>query len=155
LAASNTSAGTEGPAGGVVERRTGSRLYVRVKGNVNPKLTVENLTTDYSGSLHPLDGKLDLTYTVRNTGNVRLSDKQQIEVKDVIGRTVDSRAGKPLQDILPGATITLHEEFTGVPAALRLSTNVKVIPIKSTGSTDAPPAAETYSSSTWAIPWSV
>jgi hypothetical protein len=155
VAASNTSAGTDGPAGGVVERRTGSRVFVRVKGNVNPKLVVENLTTDYSGSFNPLDGKLGVDYTVRNTGNVRLSAKQQLEVKDVIGRTVESRTGKLLEDILPGATVTLHEEFTGVPAALRLSTSVKVIPVAPTGSTEAPPATETYSSTTWAIPWTL
>jgi len=155
VAASNTSAGTDGPAGGVVERRTGSRVYVRVKGAVNPKLVVENLTTDYSGAFNPLDGKLGVDYTVRNTGNVRLSAEQQLEIKDVIGRTVESRKGKLLEDILPGATVTLHEEFTGVPAALRLSTNVKVIPVSPTGSTEAPPATETYSSTTWAIPWTL
>jgi hypothetical protein len=155
VAASNTSTGDQGSANAVIERRTGSRVYVRVKGNVNPKLVVENLTTDYSGSFNPLDGKLGVDYTVRNTGNVRLSAKQQLEVKDVLGRTVASRNGKLLEDILPGATVTLHEEFTGVPAALRLTTSVKLIPTASAGSTEAPPASETYSSSAWAIPWTV
>jgi hypothetical protein len=155
VAASNTSTGDQGSASGVVERRTGSRVYVRVKGNVNPKLVVENLTADYHGSFNPLDGSLDVDYTVRNTGNVRLSAKQQIEVKDVIGRTVDSRKGKVLEDVLPGATVQLHEHFTGVPAALRLTANVKVTPVAAAGSSEQPPAAETYSSSTWAIPWTV
>jgi hypothetical protein len=139
----------------LVDRRTGSRAYIRVNGPVNPALVVENLSTDYHGGLNPLDGTLDVSYTVRNTGNVRLGARQELEVTNVLGMSVASKKGKLLQEVLPGNQVRLHEKFTGVPAEVRLGTEVKLIPIEPAGVTDKAPAPATYTQHAWAIPWSV
>lgn len=69
-------------AGGVrVEHRLGSRVYLRVGGRLNPALAVTDVHADYSGSVNPVGtGGVRITYTVRNTGNVRLSARQHITV---------------------------------------------------------------------------
>ena len=139
----------------VIDRRTGSRAYVRVSGPVNPSLAVENLSTVYHGAANPLDGSLDVSWTLRNAGNVRLGARQHVSVTDIFGRDVDSRAGKLIQELLPGNAVRLHEHFTGVPATFRVGANVKVTPIEPAGVSGTPPAAATYSSKTWAIPWLV
>jgi hypothetical protein len=139
----------------IVDRRTGSRAYVRVNGPVNPSLVAENLSTVYHGAFNPLDGSLDVSWTLRNAGNVRLGARQQVSVTDVLGRELDSRRGKLVQELLPGNAVRLHERFTGVPATFRVGANVKVTPIEPAGVAGKPPAPETYGSKTWAIPWTV
>jgi hypothetical protein len=155
VASAPTGTTTSGGQTAVVDRRTGSRVYVRVSGPVNPALVVENLSTDYQGSANPADGSLDVSYSVRNTGNVRLGARQQLEITSIIGTTIESRKGKLIQEVLPGNEVRLHERFTGVPAALRLGAKVKLIPIEPVGVTDRAPAPETYTQHAWAIPWTV
>jgi hypothetical protein len=139
----------------IIDRRTGSRAYVRVNGPVNPSLAVENLSTVYHGSFNPLDGSLDVSWTLRNAGNIRLGARQKVSITDIFGRELDSRAGKLIQELLPGNAVRLHEHFTGVPATFRVGANVKVTPTEPVGAAGTPPAAETYGSKTWAIPWTL
>jgi hypothetical protein len=139
----------------VVDRRTGSRVYVRVTGPVNPSLTVENISTDYHGVFNPLDGSLDVSYTLRNAGNVRLGARQQVTVKDIFGREIASRKVKTIPEVLPGNAITFHESFNDVPAELRVGATVDVTPLKPVGVSDQPPAPKSWTSHAWAIPWSV
>jgi hypothetical protein len=138
-----------------VERRTGSRLYVRVNGPVHQALVVENMSSDYKSAINPLDGTFDVSYTVRNAGNVRLGARQRIEVTDVFGRTLATRDAKELTDLLPGNTAQIHEEFTGIPAALRVGATVRVTPVEPEGVSTVAPPPSTYTSHDWAIPWSV
>jgi hypothetical protein len=155
VAAAPTGTKTAGGQTAVVDRRTGSRIYVRVNGNVNPSLVVENLSSDYTGAFNPLDGTMHVSYTLRNPGNVRLGARQVVEITDVFGRSVASRHGKVIPELLPGNAVRLHEHFTGVPAELRLGASVKVIPVEPVGTTEKAPASTMYTSHTWAIPWTV
>ena len=139
----------------ILDRRTGSRVYLRVAGPTNPGLTVENLSTDYHPSLNPLDGSLDVTYTVRNSGNVRLGAHQTIAVKDLLG-TVSERTVKDLPELLPGNQVTVTEHFGGVAATVRVGADVTLKPFipKSSGvAVDAKLQTTTSSTKTWAIPW--
>src|SRR4029079_6652288 len=45
-----------------LDPRTGTRIYVRVKGAGNPSLVVENLSAKYHGAFNPLDGSLAVSY---------------------------------------------------------------------------------------------
>jgi hypothetical protein len=139
----------------VVVRRTGSRVYIRVNGPVNPSIVVENLSTDYHGSFNPLDGDLEVNYTLRNAGNVRLGALQRVEVTDLFGRTIDARRGKPIQEILPGNVVQVHQMFSGVPAEFRLGASVRVTPMAPRDVNGAAPPPATYGSHAWAIPWTV
>jgi hypothetical protein len=98
---------------------------------------------------------MDVSYTLRNPGNVRLGARQMVEITDVFGRSVASHPGKVIQELLPGNAVRLHESFTGVPAEVRLGASVKVIPVEPVGTTEKAPASKTYTSHTWAIPWTV
>jgi hypothetical protein len=150
---------TAGPNGAriTIDRRTGSRLYVRVGGKVNPSLSVENLSSNYSGAFNPLDGSLDVSYTIHNSGNVRVGAHQEITVHDLFGREVASRKMRDLPDVLPGNSFTIHQRFTGIPATLRVGADVKVTPYAALG-TDSKgqlPAVTTSTTHAWAIPWTV
>ena len=117
----------------ILDRRTGSRVYVRVNGPVNPSLVVENLSSDYHGSFNPLDGTLDVTYTLRNPGNVRLGARELVAVHDLFGRTVAERKPRSIPELLPGNAITVREKFNGVPATFRLGADVTITPLVPAG----------------------
>src|SRR5262249_30918246 len=97
----------------MIDRRVGSRIYLRVTGPVNPSLVVENIASNYNSSLNPLDGSLDVSYTVRNAGNVRLAAHQKVAVSDVFGDVATKRI-KDLPVLLPGNAITLKTHFDDV-----------------------------------------
>jgi len=139
----------------VVDRRTGSRVYVRVNGPVNPALTVENLSSDYHGDFNPLDGTLDVSYTLRNPGNIRLGARQEITVEDIFGREVAHRQVKTIPEVLPGNAITFHESFTEVPATVRVGATIRVTPLEPVGVSDTLPAPKDWTTHAWAIPWTV
>jgi LPXTG-motif cell wall-anchored protein len=156
VAASRTPATTDGGKSVVLDRRVGSRVYLRVGGPVKPGLQIENLGSEYHAAINPLDGTLDVTYTVRNTGNVRLGAKQSVEVHDLFG-PVATRKPKPLTELLPGQAVTRTETFGGVAATVRVGAEVKLVPFvpRGTGVEDPGKAASATTGSTnaWAIPW--
>jgi hypothetical protein len=138
-----------------LDRRTGSRVYLRVAGPVNPGLSVENVSSTYHGAFSPFDGSLDVSYTLRNPGNVRLGAKQEIVVHDIFGRTVAKTRVPTIDELLPGNAVTFHRSLTGVPATFRVSATVTATPTAPNGVTDALPAAATATTHTWAIPWTL
>jgi len=140
-----------------VDRRTGSRLYLRVQGPVNPSITVENLSSDYKGTFNPLDGTLEVTYTLNNPGNVRLGAHQVITVHDLVGREVASRKLRDLPELLPKNHFTVHQKFTGIPATLRVGTDVKITPFAAQAGVSGTelPSSTTSTTNSWAIPWTV
>jgi hypothetical protein len=164
----------------LIDRRTGSRLYVRVNGPANPALSVDDMSTVYRPALNPLDGTLDVTYSIRNSGNIRLGTQQSVDVHDVLGSvatrsscpTVTGSASKKeraaakaaaadhclpdIPELLPGNSVTRHLTFTGVAATFRVTADVNLAPFAVAGGTGAKlPKLETVSVSTsaWAIPW--
>jgi len=154
IATSTTEARTGEGGQVLLERRVGTRLYVRVAGPITPRLEVEQVTSDYHSGLNPLAGSLDVTYTVRNSGNVRLGARQQVDITDVFG-DVAGKEPKDLPELLPGNTATVRVHFDDVPATLRLSTEVTLEPFAPTSSDVQAPDEFSRSSSAWAIPWSL
>jgi hypothetical protein len=180
VAASQTPGSNQEGKQVLIDRRTGSRLYVRVNGPANPALTVEDMHTVYQSALNPLDGSLDVTYTVRNSGNIRLGAHQSLDVSDVLG-SVASRTSCPalagvatdtqraaakqaqadgclpdIPELLPGNSVTRHVTFSGVAATFRVTAEVNLKPYAAGGGTGAklPDLSSTSASqSTWAIPW--
>jgi hypothetical protein len=158
IIASSKTPGTDAEGHHIVfDRRTGSRLYLRVTGPVNPAIVVEDVSADYHPAVNPLDGSVDVAYTVRNTGNVRLGAHQKIAVDDLFG-TVDERKIADIPELLPGSSLTYHRHFTGVAATLRVSADVTVTPFAPKSTDEALPKgaeATTASAHAWAIPWTL
>lgn len=146
-----------GPDGKIVrlDRRTGSRVYVRVAGPVQPALALENVHTVYHPALNPLGGSLDVSYTVRNTGNVRLGAHQRIDVSGPLGVRLARHAPGDVPELLPGNALTLEEHFDGIAALVRVSASVRLEPTPAAGVSDVQTTAVVRTGRTWALPWSV
>ncbi len=100
-----------------LDRRTGTRLYVRVAGPLEPELVVTRLKATYRPALNPLDGGAKVTYRVENRGNVRLGGMQQVSIAAPFGLAKKSKPAVKLPELLPGQGVTLEASFDGVMAS--------------------------------------
>ncbi|MER7890122.1 DUF916 domain-containing protein [Micromonospora sp. NPDC094482] len=138
-----------------VDHRVGSRIHLRVTGELAPALAVENLVVGHNRSVDPLrGGTVTATFDVRNTGNVRLTGQPSLEVAGpfgLAGRTVD---GAALPEILPGGAVRTTVRMHGVPPLVRLTATAAVAPQPVDGQVlDPPPATVVARASLWAPPW--
>ncbi|MFN8028505.1 MAG: DUF916 domain-containing protein [Acidimicrobiia bacterium] len=136
------------------EQRIGVRLGVRVAGVLEPRLVVENVSATYSGTLNPVGrGTAVVTYTVRNTGNVRLGGRQSVVVSGLVGPTA---ASAPLPDVpllLPGGSATVSVPVDDV-LPLGLMTATVTVDALAPVSDANPPSAQAVGTATfWAVPW--
>lgn len=137
-----------------VDRRTGSRMYLRVAGPESPALTVDSIYSVYHASPNPFGGSVDVTYTIRNTGNIRLAARQTVSLKSPLGNVMKQAKPEDVPELLPGAAITLKARFDGVAATFRVSAVVRLEPIPAAG-TELSVAPMARSGGAWAVPWSV
>ncbi|MGN9779678.1 WxL protein peptidoglycan domain-containing protein [Micromonospora sp. H33] len=138
-----------------VDHRVGARIYLRVTGELQPALTVENLRVRHTGSHNPLaGGTLTATFTVHNTGNVRLTGRPTLGAAGPFG--LGRRSGDPaaLPEILPGGELTTTVRMTGVPPLFRLIASAAVTPAAVGDQVlDPPPQGDTAQVTVWAVPW--
>jgi hypothetical protein len=142
-----------GKGGIKVDERVGARVYVRVAGKLTPSLGVTSLLTSYHGTANPAGGgTATVTYTVTNTGNVRLGYDQQVTVSGWFGAssTVHPRG---LAQLLPGNSIQVRTTVPGVWPAGALTATVKLTAIAVPGSTTPPVPLTDKSSSLFEFPW--
>ena len=143
LAASATKGSGDNGETITVDRRTGTRLYVRVAGELRPEFGISNLEADYDQSVNSFDGSTTVKFRVENRGNVRLSGNPIIETGGPLGALSKTVKMPEISELLPGEHADLSVVVTGVPALMVNGTTVSIQP-KSDGAS-APP---TTSSST-------
>ncbi len=117
-----------------LDRRTGTRMYVRVSGPLSADLAVTDVQTTYSHALNSLSGEADVTFRIENRGNVRLSGTPTVSVSGPVGVGEQEVTLPDIAELLPGQDVTLTTKVKDVPALVVLSTTAGVTP---TGSVDA------------------
>ncbi len=151
-----TSLVTEADQGVGVERRIGTRIYVRVAGELAPALAVSGVRVDYDGTWKPWSpGTATVRYTVVNTGNVRLQARQSVRVAGPFGLFGSTSHPADLPELLPGSSRTLTATVPGVWPAGRLRAQIRLAPAASTldqaGDIPRPPVA-VGAGTTWGVP---
>ena len=129
IVASNQSVGT-GPEGGAVtlDRRTGTRLYLRVNGPLFPELAVTDVDTTYGHALNPFAGSAEVTYRVENRGNVRLGGTATATVGGPFGLGEQELTLPDVPELLPGEDAVFTVSVDDVPALFADFTTVRVEP---------------------------
>lgn len=156
ILASSVAQGTQ-PDGRIVnlDRRTGSRVYVRVAGPLDPELAVEDLQTTYTPSLNPLDGTAEITYRIVNRGNVRLKGTHAASVAGPFGLMRSSSETEELPELLPGESIEVSRTIEGVSATGLAFTDVDLQPIAPDGAEVDGIESSGRSGFTLAIPFTI
>jgi len=127
ILASNQTIGA-GPEGSAVtlDRRTGTRLYLRVNGPLFPELAVANVETTYHHALNSLSGSADVTYRIENRGNVRLAGTASVIIAGPLGLGERKIKLPDIAELLPGQEVELTVMVDDVPALVVASTTVRV-----------------------------
>ncbi|MDF2849314.1 MAG: hypothetical protein K0R97_3296, partial [Oerskovia sp.] len=117
-----------GEGGVAVDRRLGTRVLVRVTGDLTPSATITAVRAAYAGSWNPVGtGDAQVSYTVTNTGNVRLAGPLSATVAGGVG-SVSVPLGD-LPELLPGDAITLTGTVSGVAPLGWLRASVTLAPV--------------------------
>lgn len=155
LLASSAAVGT-GPDNAVVtlDRRTGTRLYVRVPGQLRSELSVEDLSVSYDASANPFGGGAEVSYTIVNRGNVRLAGTQQVSVSGPFGVLRRHLDVQDVPELLPGESIDVTTSLDDVPATGLAFAKVELDPRSPLGGEDDLEERST-SASTRAVPYTV
>jgi hypothetical protein len=135
ILASSPTLGT-GQQGQVVtlDRRTGTRLYVRVNGGLVPELGVDRVRTKYHPAVNSLGGSATVTFRISNRGNIRLSGTPTVSIAGPFGLLARKLTLPDISELLPGQEVTLAANVSDVPASMFDFTTVRVAPH---GSADA------------------
>lgn len=129
-----------------VRVRVGARLYVRVDGPVNPSLAIDEFAVSYSAPGTPFSGAdARVTYTVTNTGDIRLSPVAALAISGAFGLGETAAPDRQLPELLPGSSIQISEVLRDVKPYLRITADLN---IQSAGAV----AAASSSITQWAVP---
>lgn len=144
-----------GPGDQVVtfDRRTGTRLYVRVDGPTQAELAVSQVRTDYRPSLDPLGGSAEVTYRIENIGNVRVGADHVAAVSGPFGLLAQRSSRATVEELLPGEGVMIKTTIDGVAATGVAFTDVDVDPRPVGGAADLSSASG--GAITVAPPWTL
>ena len=140
-----------------VESRIAVRVYLRIPGDLRPLLSVNTVAASYQPGAGPLGrGRIDVDYTVRNPGNIRLRGRPTVVVKNALGKVVATLTPADLPELLPRGsatfTVSAARVFPAGPLSVSVSLAAYPDPEQPVGQAVPPAAASGY---VWAISWSL
>ncbi|MBB2741622.1 UNVERIFIED_ORG: hypothetical protein FHR35_001442 [Microbispora rosea subsp. rosea] len=139
-----------------VQNRVGVRLNIRVTGTFVAKVAVSGIHTTYTWSWNPFTpGTVEVTYTLANTGNVRLAPDSRILTSTIAGQSGwDDTSEAKAREIMPGGHRTFTARVTGTWPLGPIGTTIMAIPSPA-GKPLPGVTAERIAIDTtiWAIPW--
>lgn len=135
------------------EQRVALRTFFRVGGDLKPQLSIVGLSVSYPLDLNPFGGKsATVRYTVRNTGNVRLSASQQITISGLFGSGAASAPRLPI--LFPRGQVSFKVNVPDVYPGFHMTARVSLKPITVLGDVDTGlPSHFDGVQTFWAIPW--
>ncbi|MEU4619569.1 DUF916 domain-containing protein [Actinoplanes sp. NPDC023801] len=150
-------AGTTDAAGNKVsvDHRVGSRVYLRVTGPLQPSLTVTDVQIRTATSWNPLKlPRVTATFTIANTGNVRLGGAPSAQIEGPFGLGVRTTTATAVPEILPGGSLTTTVALNSVPPLFQERLTLEIRPAPADGRTvDPAPVRAASQHVLWLMPW--
>ncbi|MFC6356685.1 WxL protein peptidoglycan domain-containing protein [Luethyella okanaganae] len=139
-----------------VEQRVGSRIYMRVSGEVQASFTASGMVAGYDGSLNPIGlGDVSGHYTLQNNGNLRLALDQTLRITGPFGIPLAEVKTEAVPDFLPGQLVNVPIAVDGVAPLFFLGVDAQISSRSAAAASSAEIAGASTSTTTWAIPWSL
>jgi len=137
-----------------LEQRVGIRLAIRVAGELVPAMEISDLRADYVGTANPVGlGSVQLSYVVKNTGNVRLGAKQAARIHGPVGSAATSADLPTIPILMPGGSATVSVLVPGVTPVGYMTADLTVIPVAAQGDSDPGFTVVTSATSFYAVAW--
>ena len=122
-------AGSSDGAAVELEQRVGARVYLTVSGAVEAGVEIEGLTSGFNPEFNPFAaGNVDLSYTLRNSGNVRVDVAQTITVNGPFGIQIAQLTPEPVSELLPRQSVRVDSNIPAVLALFLSFSTVTVTP---------------------------
>jgi hypothetical protein len=157
--AGGIAASVQSPSGQVVlDRRLGTRMYVRVAGDIQAGLSIAGLSASYIGDWwNPFTGAVRVHYTVENTGNVALASNVTVGASTWFGIPTGGEQGDGIPELLPGGTRTYETDLPGIASWIYLNAHVTLNPFVEGDdqSKQLPVPATSRDTVLFALPWSI
>lgn len=138
-----------------IESRVGFRVMTRVDGELTPRTEIE-ITGAYAATWNPFNpGRLDLEYTITNTGNTRLSVTPEITATALFGIVTFTSPADEIVEFAPGESRT---EQLSIPDAWPLvlyqtEVTAAATSVRAEPAAIAEEASATATAHVMAIPW--
>lgn len=137
-----------------VDRRLGTRINLRVAGELVPGAGVSNISTAYTPSWNPFEpGVLRISYALTNSGNTRVTGRETITAAGPVGLLGSTFGPTQLSEVIPGSTIDVVREIPIISFGW-LSGSATVSP-EGVGLGAGSAAPVTMEFSIPAVPWSL
>jgi hypothetical protein len=139
------------------DQRIAVPIELRVTGPLHAGLAVESISTGFHSPLSPFaSGSATVSYTVHNTGNVRLTGSQAVSVTGPFGISSKLKLTK-LPTVLPGDSIRLTAQARGLYPLGPMTAHVSLTPSIPTGAPQLalPAGGVIGTASLFAVPWSL
>ena len=156
VVASLATATTDGAGNRVsVDHRVGARVYLRVTGPLQPALSITGAKIGAATSWNPLSlPRITATFTIANTGNVRLSGSPAARIEGPFGLGGRTATAPPIPEVLPGGSLTTTVTLDSVPPLFRESLTLDILPAPADGRPiDPTPARAVSEHRLWLMPW--
>ena len=152
IAAMNVNPEGTTQSGGVqldIMRIIGVRLYVNVAGPADPSLSVDDVSVSTDAPALGFGGSPSgtVTYTVTNDGNARLAPSVDVQVSGGLGGPDETLETGELEELLPGNSLTITEEWEGLPIIGPVT-----VTVTATGGDEVSATSET---AVWIVPWAL
>lgn len=99
-----------------VDRRLGTRITLRVSGELQPAVSLEGVETSYSAGWNPFaPGELVISYEATNTGNTLLAGTDASSTTALFGLVDSSPEPLALPEVIPGSTIEVTRVISVAP----------------------------------------
>ncbi len=133
--------------------RVGTRVHLRVTGEVEAALVPQDVTTRWEPSWNPFaPGTVHVRYTVANTGDVRLGARTETTLAGPFG-TGAAAAAAELREVLPGGSTVVTSELRVWPL-VRTTGHVDVRPwVVGDDVVDAAMRTASAQVTVWVLPW--
>ncbi len=135
-----------------VDRRIAARVYARVDGALTSSLRVESLKVAHQRPVFG-GGDVNVTYRIRNTGNVRLAATARAGVSGPFGTGLGSPATRQVPELLPGSVYTFTDRVRGVYPAGPLTATLRLTPAGAADGSPSAPRPTVRTAGWWATPW--
>lgn len=155
VAALRTTSTTPGGALVALDQRVAARVYLRVDGPVRPRLEVTDVHAVWHAAADPLSGWTTVRWTVRNSGNVRLTGGQVLTLEAPWGSLRKVRLPR-LTELLPGSSLSFRTRVADVAPKFRYRAEITIAAhLVDPGLGDARATVTTVHGTArfWAVPW--
>lgn len=112
-----------------VDRRIGSRVMIRVAGDLTPRLSISGLQVRFRAGANPFKpGRATVTYSVSNTGNVKLDAHRKVRLSGPFGIASKTSVLDDIGELLPGSSRSFTDQVDDVWGIGRLKATVTLSP---------------------------